>query len=775
MFKVKKVLCNIMVFVFSILLFACSSSENSNNDVVSQIQNVKTVNDYSNDATIDDFDTVKFGKYPKSDVSGKKKEDIEWIVLKKDDKEAILISKYILEHKQFEESGSDFKWDDSSLKKWLNDEFYKTAFNNTNLIKNNEIKILEDGIIESAKIGCLKTTNTNYAKRYYDKVDESDFTWYREIDNFTGNNNIDLSYYKVIVGAEKDNRPQEYNIKYNFPVNSGDGNSGYINSDNPKYDRYNVKFLKEKEINIVWGLRNGEPGAYYYLDAIGVLGISKGYINDGRTNTSNLHFYGVRPLITIDLSKKDNKNTSKKNVKKITKEYDVKEIIRNIITVDRFSDNASVETFRTVKFGKYKNNGKNEDLKWIVLDRDDNKALLLSQYAIKEMVYNDEIENISELSERNIIDWERSQVRSYLNNDFYNTTFNDEEKKMIINSYLENAGELFVLNEGLGRYLYNSKYSTNGTQDKIFVLSKDEIIKYFYNGIYDNDVSNRLPKKLGTKLISGNSKQDGNNFHYWTRTETIFSKYYQLMGKQYSSDERKVYAVNSNQMASYIYQEWPNMEYAVRPAMWVEWNDVYKYNVGNDLNFYINGILQRNTWVDYLDNRYYVDENGFPVKNQFVDGSYLGNDGRMVRNKKMDDGTYVDFYGKTINIKEDLDKMIKNENIEVNTWHRTEGGLWYYFENDRSNPKKGWYKEEKDNQMYYLDEETGIMATGWTQINGAWYYFNEQHAIVPNWYYIEASDIWDSYGNDIKAYGSMFRDEFTPDGKRVDASGKLIE
>ena len=754
MFKVKKVLCNIMVFVFSILLFACSSSENSNNDVVSQIQNVKTVNDYSNDATIDDFDTVKFGKYPKSDVSGKKKEDIEWIVLKKDDKEAILISKYIIEHKQFEESGSDFKFQDTTICNFLNNGFLNTAFKDTsilNSINGNKVSLLDANMINRDKVKCIKTTNTNYAKRYYEKVEENI-------------NNIDLSY-KIELSSEKVN-------KYEIPDNIEGSRSKQTSRSGSEYST--VAYYTEGDINIFWGLNNNESGKFFY-DNNDFFIEAFNYSDDINTKTGNLCFYGVRPVISINLKTEKNNNKSNIKIKKLTKEYDVKEIIRNIITVDRFSDNASVETFRTVKFGKYKNNGKNEDLKWIVLDRDDNKALLLSQYAIKEMVYNDEIENISELSERNIIDWERSQVRSYLNNDFYNTTFNDEEKKMIINSYLENAGELFVLNEGLGRYLYNSKYSTNGTQDKLFVLSKDEIIKYFYNGIYDNDVSNRLPKKLGTKLISGNSKQDGNNFHYWTRTETIFSKYYQLMGKQYSSDERKVYAVNSNQMASYIYQEWPNMEYAVRPAMWVEWNDVYKYNVGNDLNFYINGILQRNTWVDYLDNRYYVDENGFPVKNQLVDGSYLGNDGRMVRNKKMDDGTYVDFYGKTINIKEDLDKMIKNENIEVNTWHRTEGGLWYYFENDRSNPKKGWYKEEKDNQMYYLDEETGIMATGWTQINGAWYYFNEQHAIVPNWYYIEASDIWDSYGNDIKAYGSMFRDEFTPDGKRVDASGKLIE
>ena len=77
--------------------------------------------------------------------------------------------------------------------------------------------------------------------------------------------------------------------------------------------------------------------------------------------------------------------------------------------------------------------------------------------------------------------------------------------------------------------------------------------------------------------------------------------------------------------------------------------------------------------------------------------------------------------------------------------------------------------------MYYLDEETGIMATGWTNINGEWYYFNEQHSIVPNWYYIESDDIWDSYGNNIKSYGSMFRDEETPDGKRVDVDGKLIK
>ena len=79
-----------------------------------------------------------------------------------------------------------------------------------------------------------------------------------------------------------------------------------------------------------------------------------------------------------------------------------------------------------------------------------------------------------------------------------------------------------------------------------------------------------------------------------------------------------------------------------------------------------------------------------------------------------------------------------------------------------------------DKLWYYLDPTTSIMVVGWVTIDGSKYYFNESHDNEPNWYEV-GDGIYESYGKKVKAYGSMYRDEETPDGRKVDADGKLIK
>lgn len=110
--------------------------------------------------------------------------------------------------------------------------------------------------------------------------------------------------------------------------------------------------------------------------------------------------------------------------------------------------------------------------------------------------------------------------------------------------------------------------------------------------------------------------------------------------------------------------------------------------------------------------------------------------------------------------------------IEPDAWYVTGADVWYYFENDRTTTKKGWFVDDRDSQTYYLNPQNGRMAVGWTKIDGEMYYFNESHDNEPNWYEL-GNGFYESYGKKVKAYGSMFRDEVTPDGKQVDKDGKL--
>lgn len=90
-----------------ILLSGCSSSDNS------QASDSVPDNSLENNG-----DTVKFGHYQDA--------DIEWYVLAHEDGRALLLSVQALDAKPFNETPAD--WDNSSMRTWLNGEFYDTAF-----------------------------------------------------------------------------------------------------------------------------------------------------------------------------------------------------------------------------------------------------------------------------------------------------------------------------------------------------------------------------------------------------------------------------------------------------------------------------------------------------------------------------------------------------------------------------------------------------------------------------------------------------------------------
>ena len=69
---------------------------------------------------------LKFGCYPQN--NGSVREPIDWQVLKVKGNEALLVSRFALECKQYHHESADITWEDCDLRKWLNDEFLKEAF-----------------------------------------------------------------------------------------------------------------------------------------------------------------------------------------------------------------------------------------------------------------------------------------------------------------------------------------------------------------------------------------------------------------------------------------------------------------------------------------------------------------------------------------------------------------------------------------------------------------------------------------------------------------------
>lgn len=102
-------------------------------------------------------------------------------------------------------------------------------------------------------------------------------------------------------------------------------------------------------------------------------------------------------------------------------------------------------------------------------------------------------------------------------------------------------------------------------------------------------------------------------------------------------------------------------------------------------------------------------------------------------------------------------------------WKKS-GDKWYYL--DASNKKLPgvMISNEKrviENTTYFFDG-SGAMRTGWYYENGNWYYLNPSGAMATGW--IESGGSW-YYLNDD---GAMIVNTSTPDGYKVDSSGRYI-
>ena len=127
---------------------------------------------------------------------------------------------------------------------------------------------------------------------------------------------------------------------------------------------------------------------------------------------------------------------------------------------------SNIKVGNTIEFGCYEQDddeidGK-EPIEWIVISLDANEgtAMLLSKYVLDTKPFNEEKEEIS---------WKKCSLRKWLNIDFYNEAFGEDEKTKIIEKLNDNEE--------------NPDYGTDcgtSTKDKVFILSLQEAINTQY-------------------------------------------------------------------------------------------------------------------------------------------------------------------------------------------------------------------------------------------------------------------------------------------------------
>ena len=193
-----------------------------------------------------------------------------------------------------------------------------------------------------------------------------------------------------------------------------------------------------------------------------------------------------------------------------------------------------------VYFGAYEqdnntSNGK-ENIKWRVLAKGNNRILVISDKALDCQPYNSSYTDVT---------WEICTLRKWLNNDFFNAAFTAEERAKI---------PMVTVSADK-----NPQYSTNpgnATTDKVFLLSINEVEKYFDSDEARKCAPTAYAEAQGVSTRANYKTPSGAaTCLWWLRSPGISQDLAARVNNDGSVDEYS-YDVDCD-------------NYAVRPAMWI--------------------------------------------------------------------------------------------------------------------------------------------------------------------------------------------------------------
>ncbi len=197
---------------------------------------------------------------------------------------------------------------------------------------------------------------------------------------------------------------------------------------------------------------------------------------------------------------------------------------------------ASAEKGNTITFGAFEQDNdisRKEPIEWTVLDVQDDRILIISNYVLIG-------QDMSEMQE--FPSWEKCGVRKWLNDTFVSTAFSDDEEIIIL--------ETVVKNENCG-----------DTKDRAFILSKEELEKYFPNERDRITDATEYAKAGGNGLLNMcYSRGDPRHSYWWLRSQIyddLFDEGYIFQGIDYAG-----------QIDEYGYLG--NLGLGVRPVMWIK-------------------------------------------------------------------------------------------------------------------------------------------------------------------------------------------------------------
>ena len=221
-----------------------------------------------------------------------------------------------------------------------------------------------------------------------------------------------------------------------------------------------------------------------------------------------------------------------------------------------------------VQMGTYEQDGdaETEDpICWDVLDKDGDAVLLISHDVIAYQRFSDNLKCVI---------WEDSEIRTWLNQEFYAEAFDETEQASIRETTLENPSTV-----GFAAHVDPSgdvqvRESRPDTKDKIFLLRWKEAEQYYGNRLTDASVLGRRPSRAVLQKRKA------------IFTDLIIEELpamYPYSRHLPDGTERLSWMLRSTGMKDYTIfvigyegkwdQDYPDSYNGVRPAMWVNVGD----------------------------------------------------------------------------------------------------------------------------------------------------------------------------------------------------------
>ena len=173
-----------------------------------------------------------------------------------------------------------------------------------------------------------------------------------------------------------------------------------------------------------------------------------------------------------------------------------------------------------------------EDIEWLVLAKEDNKILIISNKALDCQPYN---------TSNSSVTWENCSLRDWVNGAFFDAAFDDTEKSIIEKTNVPAVD--------------NSTNSSSSTKDKVFLLSAAEAKEYFSN-------STTLCEATKYAVANGAYDSDSGGCWWWLRSNSEI-KYYRPV----------VDCVNTYGGIDYNAHDVDYSIVGVRLAMWIDLGD----------------------------------------------------------------------------------------------------------------------------------------------------------------------------------------------------------